>query len=186
MPTKTRYVLRTREGSVYTGKTAVAILCKAMSRVAMSADMPDDWKGWSTRKKLKFLAARLQKGNTFLIFQEPRWCRKNKSLYLKAIARRDQIDQMADEAFPPGWNAPVQVRAEPRDWADAARAHPGVLAGRAVALEANIPAADPAPPIQEGPGNPELRQPVRRIRRVQDNPQRMGLPPLIFHEEEPW
>lgn len=139
MPTKTRYVLRTHGGYVYTGKMAVALLCKEMSKLAMSADMPANWKELSSRRKLAFLALRMPKNNTLLIFQEPRWCRKNKSLYIKAIQNRGKIAR----------DLPPHVGEAPLGLEEARRLYdPPRVAGLRPPAPRNRPNNQALPPIQ--------------------------------------
>jgi hypothetical protein len=110
VPTRTRYVLKTKNGEIYTGKNAVSMVCSRMSAVALTVDLPLGWKQLSTPEKLAVIAKHLPKGTTLMIFKEPRYCRKNKSLYLRAIKAREvpgvRVLGRPDEEFPPAM-APV-------------------------------------------------------------------------------
>ena len=85
MPTKLRFILQNRDGSKYTGPMAVAWLCKLSQKNALSMQYPIGWGELKKAEKLKFLAARLPKGYTLVVFREPRYCRKNRSLYVKTL-----------------------------------------------------------------------------------------------------
>ena len=85
VPTKLRVILQQRDGRKYTGKMAIALLCKFTQRSVLSMNYPIGWYKLSKIEKLKFLAAKLPKGHTLVVFREPRYCRKNRSMYLKNL-----------------------------------------------------------------------------------------------------
>ena len=64
---------------------AIALLCKFTQRSVLSMNYPIGWYKLSKIEKLKFLAAKLPKGHTLVVFREPRYCRKNRSMYLKNL-----------------------------------------------------------------------------------------------------
>lgn len=129
MPTKTRYILKLRDGTMHTGKIAVAIVCKSINKLALTAIFPPHWADMPTSAKLRFLAANMTKGTTLTIYREPRYCRKNKSLYLRAVRRR----AAGEDAF----------GAEPLRWED--ELPPQVPLPQAEVAAGRIPVARPRP-----------------------------------------
>jgi hypothetical protein len=83
--TKVRFILKFKNGTQQAGPAAVAYMCKLQQRNSLSTPFPLHWDRLSKLDKLRFIAAGLPKGYKFTIYREPKWCRKNRSLYLKAL-----------------------------------------------------------------------------------------------------
>jgi hypothetical protein len=84
MPSKKRYILFTPEQN-YRGSQVVAMLCKMTQAKLFDLKLPDKWVAYNTQEKLEFLATFLPPKFKLVIYQEPKWTRKKRSMYIQAL-----------------------------------------------------------------------------------------------------
>ena len=99
MPTKIRYLLSYKattgeKAAIYSGSQVVARLCGLRQKDVMSTGFPPLWYKLSKREKIKSLMSNLSPKYSLTVFREPKWCRKNRSLYLKAMKASTKINDL--------------------------------------------------------------------------------------------
>ena len=88
MPSKLRYVMY-MPGETLRGSQAVAMLCKMMQKNLFQLELPKTWKKFRTRERLEWLSQFLPVQCKFIMIREPKWTRKNRSRYIKAVHSGD-------------------------------------------------------------------------------------------------
>lgn len=83
MPTKLRVVLKNRDGSIFRGSYAVAMLCQYIKPKLLDIVWPVGFEKFGKRAKLEFMAQHLPKGAELTLVRERKHTRRNRSLYLQ-------------------------------------------------------------------------------------------------------
>jgi hypothetical protein len=104
MSSKIRLLLLCPNFQILNGSKVIAALCKMVQRNVYNLQLPDGWLTLKTQDKLKFLAKSMPKGYELLMLREPKWTRRNKSLY-QQVLRGDKGREVFASAIPQ-----VQVR----------------------------------------------------------------------------
>ena len=92
MPSKLRYVMY-MPGETLRGSQAVAMLCKMMQKNLFQLELPKTWKKFRTRERLEWLSQFLPSQCKFVMIREPKWTRKNRSRYIKAVHTGQSMNQ---------------------------------------------------------------------------------------------
>ena len=100
MSSKIRYLLLCPNDDIIHGSKVIAALCKMVQRNVYNLQLPEGWLTLKTQDKLKFLAKSMPKGYELLMLREPKWTRKNKSLYQKVL-RGDKGREIFTRQIPP-------------------------------------------------------------------------------------
>ena len=85
MSSKIRLLLLCPNNEVLNGSRVIAALCKMVQRNVYNLQLPEGWPTLKTQDKLKFLAKSMPKDYELVMLREPKWTRRNKSLYQKVL-----------------------------------------------------------------------------------------------------
>jgi len=81
MSTRTRIILMTPEGGMFTGQDAIQYICLNAQTHILGTKFPENWPTLSKRAKLAELVKRLKVGHVLTLVQERKHTRKARSLY---------------------------------------------------------------------------------------------------------